>query len=142
MAPQVDFYILSDERQQAYWQFCCRLLQKIVQQQHDVHVYCADPQHAQHLNTMLWTFHDTSFVPHCVLEDTITLSPMVYISATDEAPKTSDVLLNLGETVPAMFQQFTRILEIVSPQHREQGRAHYRHYQEHHCLLESHKINA
>jgi DNA polymerase III subunit chi len=140
MPSQVSFYILQDERQPAYWQFCCRLLQKIYQQKSNVHVHCSDPQSAKQLNVYLWTFNDTSFIPHCFADDPMTITPMVRIGYAHHTPQTSEVLLNLSDTIPAFFQQFSRILEIVTPQARDQGRNHYRHYQQHHCQVETHKI--
>jgi len=141
MAIQVNFYSLGDTTQQLYWQFCCRLLQKVYQQKHDVYVHCAEQHSAQQLNIQLWTFNDISFIPHSFADVPITLSPMIYIGYSNQIPQTTDILLNLSPTVPDFFQHFSRVLEVVTPTTRDAGRQRYRQYQQQHCQLQTHQLD-
>lgn len=141
MPIQVDFYILNNQRQQDFWLFCCRLLQKVYLQKQSVYVHCADHNSAQQLNTQLWTFNDISFVPHSLNEFPTDLTPMVRIGYTQTTPTVTEILLNLSNAVPAFFQQFSRILEVITPETTTAGRERYRQYQQHHCELQTHKPN-
>ena len=143
MVTRVDFYILNDERQQAFWMFCCRLLQKIYLQKHNVYVHCANGEAAKQLDSQLWLFNDISFVPHRLQEGpAVELSPMITIGFNNTTPPVHEILLNLSDSVPDFAAQFSRILEVVAPQTSAAGREHYRYYQQQHYETHIHKTYA
>lgn len=142
MVARVDFYILNDERQQAFWMFCCRLLQKIYLQKHNVYVHCASSDTAKQLDNQLWLFNDISFVPHRLQDGPIVeLSPMITIGFNNTTPEVNEILLNLGDNVPDFAGQFSRILEIITPQASAAGRERYRYYQQQQYQVHIHKLN-
>ncbi len=140
--PTVDFYILNDDNPNAHWLFACRLLQKAYQQQHQVYVHTTNTQDSEKINDLLWTFSDTSFVPHRLLDTNSTSTPIV-IGQSPTAPANYEILLNLSKDIPNYYDQFKRILEIVpaEPTLKSQSRQHFQFYKDHNCEVSSHKIS-
>lgn len=85
------------------------------------------------LDRMLWSVSPQDFVAHCFYdadEDQLAVSPVV-LSAELGATPHQDVLLNLGAQVPAAFERFSRLIEVVSStdeQDRGQARLRWKHY--------------
>lgn len=145
---RVDFYLLSEQTEQARWLFACRLCAKAYQKKHKIYIHMASETAAQEMDQLLWSYSEESFVPHSVIPSEVRdLHPkirsqsrrsLVTLGMTTEPP---DVLINLTPTVPDFFNQFARIIEIIpkEPTQIEQGRKHFRFYREQGCQLESHK---
>ena len=80
---------------------------------------------------LLWTFGDGSFVPH----DTVTAAdapcnaPVALTTGSLPADHT-DVLVNLGNGVPASFEKFSRVAEFLDarPEVRAAGRERFKIY--------------
>ena len=142
--PRIDFYLLADSGPASCASTACRIAEKAWLRGHRVHLHTASPGTARRLDDLLWTWRDESFVPHSVCE-------------TDEAPadvaitlgwgtlpgSTGDVLLNLdASSVPAGFERFTRVVEIVdaADSSRAAGRERFRRYREHGCELFTHRL--
>ncbi len=85
------------------------------------------------LDRMLWSVSPQDFVAHCfddADEDQLAVSPVVLSAELDATPH-QDVLLNLGAQVPAAFERFSRLIEVVSStdeQDRGQARLRWKHY--------------
>ena len=65
---------------------------------------------------MLWSFSPQDFVAHCFAdadEDQIAATPVVLASELRQVPH-HEVLLNLDSQVPAGFERFLRLIEVVS----------------------------
>jgi DNA polymerase-3 subunit chi len=95
--------------------YACRLLRKAVAQGAQVTV-TAPVAALRELDTTLWTFAQTEFLPHC-LEDApqsvLRSSPVVLCQDARSAPHHA-VLVNLGEEVPDGFERFERLIEVVA----------------------------
>ena len=59
----ISFYLFeqSPERQV---ESACRLCRKILRQPERIWLYASDPELQQQLDERLWSFDDTSFIPH------------------------------------------------------------------------------
>lgn len=104
--------------------YACRWLRKAVNLGARVVVF-GMPETVRSLDRALWTVSETEFLPHCL--DTadpqvIAHSPIVLASNLD-APVHRQVLFNLGERVPAGFEQFERVIEVVTQDETERLRA-------------------
>jgi DNA polymerase-3 subunit chi len=66
----------------------------------------------------------------------------VLIGTTAQAPRTPDLLINLGAPVPAWFAQCPRVVEIVAadPDRKTSGRQRYRAYREQGVPLRTHEV--
>lgn len=112
--------------------YACRLLRKAVGGGARV-IVRGDEALLRRLDQQLWTFSPLDFVPHCVGDSPAAVraaSPIVLQSDLQQAPH-HQVLLNLGDDVPAGFERFERLIEVVSLEDddRAGARERWRHYQ-------------
>ena len=142
---RIDFSILADAAPRSRALFACRLADKAYRMKHPVYIHAESEQQAAHMDDLLWTFSQGSFLPHA-LSDQITgdTSPIV-IGYTNELPAThTDVLINMASDVPLFFSHFERVAEIIdqSPEQKQIGRERYRFYRDRGYDLQSHNIAA
>lgn len=87
----------------------------------------------QALDRMMWALGPTDFVAHALVEgdpDVVAASP-VLLAANPVATVPREMLLNLGEQVPPGFDQFEKVVEVVSAsdEHdRQLARIRWRQY--------------
>lgn len=127
---RVDFYILPGADAAARETFCCRLTEKAYQQGHRVHVRTGGREQAESLNQRLWTFRAGSFVPHALTGEATAEDPVVL---GDDAPAAgADVLINMAPELPASWQGYERIAEIVNqePTVLANARSNYRQFRD------------
>lgn len=127
---RIDFYLLTSDAEDARWLLACRLLEKAYRQGHRVFVYCANITDAEHLDELLWTFKEDSFVPHHLQGEGPEPPPPIQIGYTNEPRGFDDILLNLAETIPPFYTRFQRVIEIVAAEDSAKAlsREHFRHY--------------
>ena len=141
---QVSFYTGVPER----LAYVCRLLRKAQQSGARVGV-CGPTALLKRLDAALWAIEPVEFVPHLNLSaGTVdeALKAATTILLTERAVELAhrEVLLNLGMEMPEGFDQFKRVLEVVS-QDAEQvqsGRRRYRLYEEFGASVSHHKVPA
>lgn len=125
--------------------YACRLLRKAAASAAQVLVTADAPTLAQ-LDLQLWTFSSTEFVPHCFDDAPAQVLDNSPIVLTQTAPENAAqaILLNLNATVPTGFEQFARILEIVSENDddKRQARSRWKQYAASGCHLSSHNTQA
>ena len=109
-----------------------RLLRKAVGQGAKV-VVTAESALLRELDASLWTFEALAFLPHCVAGDApasvLHASPIVLAESARDTPH-ANVLVNLGGAVPAGFERFERLIEVVSldEDDRRVARQRWKHY--------------
>ncbi len=111
--------------------YSCRLLRKAYASGAKVAV-TAEPEVLAALDMLLWGFSATEFVPHCTssaLPNTLAATPIVLVESLAECPH-HEVLVNLGQTIPAGFEGFERCIEMVAlpPEEVVAGRGRWKHY--------------
>ncbi|MGI9329247.1 MAG: DNA polymerase III subunit chi [Gammaproteobacteria bacterium] len=142
-ATRIDFYVLDDSSAEARLRFACRLAEKAVHLNNRVIALAADESVARHLDELLWTFRAESFVPHAVAEDAAAEALPVMISFGADAPQAQgDLLINLTPAVPACYESFARVAEIIdsSDECRQQGRTRFSFYRNNGLEPQTHKI--
>jgi DNA polymerase-3 subunit chi len=95
-------------------------------------VVIADSAVLLQLDRLLWTFSQLDFIPHARQSDdpkVVAASKVILSETTEHAPH-QQVLLNLGDTAPAGFEKFERLIEVVSLDEtdRQRARARWKHY--------------
>ncbi|MEJ6008029.1 DNA polymerase III subunit chi [Paucibacter sp. AS339] len=127
--------------------YLCRLLRKAQQSGARIGV-CGSPAVLQRLDLALWEFEASEFLPHLLLSEepadqalldatTILLTPNIASLPHRE------LLLNLGMEMPEGFDQFQRVLEVVSTE-AEQVQAGRRRYKQYEALghsVKHHKVS-
>ena len=112
--------------------YSCRLLRKAYLSGARIAVI-AEPAVLLELDQLLWRFSPSDFVPHAVLsadsDHDLALTP-VLLTETLAACGHQDVLVNLGQEVPAQFEGFERIIEVVGDDQNAvlAGRQRWKHY--------------
>lgn len=140
---QVDFYILAAQARDNRFGLACRLAEKAWRQGHRVLLHTANREEARHLDRLLWTYRDGSFIPHGHLGEADPALNPVLISAGDQDPaEEHDVLVNLAAEIPTFFSRFDRVAECVDHDEaaRKASRQRYRYYQQHGYPLQTHEI--
>lgn len=111
--------------------YACRLLRKAGASGARV-VVTGEPELLRELDVALWTFSPSEFVPHCdgtSPSPVQSRTPIVLTGAIESAPH-RQVLVNLGGAVPAGFERFERLIEVVTGDEddRQQARRRWKHY--------------
>lgn len=139
---QIDFYILEEKASGNRYMLACRLIEKIYHQGRRIFVHTQSEEESRHMDRLLWTFRQGSFVPHALLEKANPRATPVIIGCTEEAGDESDVLVNLALQVPNFFSRFERVAELID---REQqiklaGRQRFKFYRDRGYPLNTHQI--
>jgi DNA polymerase-3 subunit chi len=162
----VDFYVLPDTTGEARLAFACRIAEKAYTRAHRVYLHASSAAEAERLDALLWTFRDTSFVPHALAGTALPAASLPPVLIGHEDGHANDflaaemgtflispgeirnvpisVLINLGEDVPGFHDRFARVAEIVDADagRRHRSRERFRAYRAHGCLLETHRLPA
>lgn len=141
---RIDFYIIEKGSEQATDTFICRLAAKAWSQNNAVYMHTQDEQHSAKFDELLWTFSQTSFVPHQLAQADNKGETILLNHKTDAAiPTHHDVLINLHLEAPSFFSQFERVAEIITTDEKSKvkGRERYQFYRDRGYALETHKIS-
>jgi DNA polymerase-3 subunit chi len=112
--------------------YTCRLLRKATATGARLLVRSSADACAE-LDMALWSLGPTEFISHCnVLAADVVRSRSSVLLIDDEAALDSafPILVNLAEDVPEGFEQFQRVIEVVSTdeQDRNLARLRWKHY--------------
>ena len=147
---RVDFYVLKEGSCSDRFGLSCRLVERIYKSASDgakpprVLIFCPETQQARHLDRLLWSFREDSFLPHGLVGETDpTLTPIL-ISSDGRPDDEDQVLINLSPSVeaPAFFSRFERLCEPLDhePEIRQAGRKRYLYYRDCGYPLEYHSV--
>ena len=140
---RVDFYALTETSRGDRFLLTCRLAERIWRGDRlRVYVHTPDRSQAQHLDRLLWTFEEQSFLPHGLAGETDHALSPILIGHDGEPGEEDQVLINLSPEVPAFFASFERLCEPVDqePAVREAARARWRYYRDCGYQLDHHPI--
>lgn len=123
--------------------YALRLLRKAVSAGAWVTV-TGEPELLKQVDAALWTLAAHEFVPHCRAgAEPHLLAHTPLLLTTDPARQSrAEVLVNLGSGVPAGFERFARVIEMVSqdPEDRQAGRSRWKHYADRGYAIVRHDI--
>jgi DNA polymerase-3 subunit chi len=145
MPVRTDFYLLKQADEKSQLLTVCRIVEKAYLKFHQIFIYTQNESQSEILDKLLWTFHETSFIPHQPYEsdsNSQILPPILISHAALTSPPVQDILVNLNSVVPDFFKSFQRIIEVVpeEPTARANAREKYRFYREQACELHSHNL--
>ncbi|MDQ3270978.1 MAG: DNA polymerase III subunit chi [Pseudomonadota bacterium] len=124
-------------------EYGCRLLRKAWGSGARV-VVTGEAETLRRLDQLLWTFSPLEFVPHCKLDApaaTVAATP-VLLAADPGACPHHEVLVNLGQQVPAGFERFERFIELVTraDDDRAAARGRWKHYADRGYAMKRHDL--
>jgi DNA polymerase-3 subunit chi len=131
----VDFYVLAGSDPGARLRFACRLVEKAWLMRNCVRVQFDPGGELAAFDQMLWTFSDRSFVPHRRAGDSESipspaLAPVVLAENADADASDGGLVVNLAADVPAGYESYARIAEVIDSDagRRQRGRERFRFY--------------
>ncbi len=139
---RVDFYVLAEGGRGNRHVLACRVADKARRAGHRVVIHAPSPEEARHMDRLLWTFQEQSFVPHGLLGEADPACNPILIGDAAQATEEHDVLINLAREVPTFFSRFQRLAECVDNEQavREASRQRYRFYRDRGYPLQMHEI--
>ena len=146
MTERVDFYVLKSAAAQRRLAFVCRLTEKAYHRDLRIVIVNDTLADAQALDDLLWTFNERSFIPHqiCLDENSVDPATQVHLTLEPAIVPAADLLVNLCARLPAQWERYTRIAEIIDAdeERRRLGRERFKSYRELKVTLETHQLDA
>ncbi len=139
--PRIDFYKLNSQNSTSINRFCCQLTDKVVKMGHSVFIRTKDERETHLLDDMMWTYSDSSFLPHARQDDNADTDAPVIIGHR-ASPDTAYLLINLSDELPDSIHSYERIAEIINdaPDILHKGRLRYSSYKKDAYTLHYHEI--
>lgn len=140
---QVDFYVLDEKASGNRYTLACRLSEKIYHQGRRILIHTSSEEETRHMDRLLWTFRQGSFIPHGTEGDCDPKVTPIIIGHRAENEEEHDVLINLASEVPGFFSRFERVAELIDkePQVVAAGRDRFRFYRDRGYPLNKHDID-
>lgn len=137
----IDFHVWPEETRRQHDVRVCELVERAWQSGREIYIHCLDEDMARGFDELLWTFHDTSFVPHALAGTPEASQVKVVLGTSVAAPDGMDTLVNLHVEVPGFFSQFEQVLETTGhdPHTRQLARERYRFYKDRGYPLNTHQ---
>jgi DNA polymerase-3 subunit chi len=140
--PRIDFYVLPDQQENGRALLACRVTDKAYSLGHTVYLFTASEAQAAALDDLLWIFRQDSFIPHERYPLVGADGSPVLIGTASPAEVNAQVLINFTLTLPAGFERFERVVELVDqqPEVLAKSRERFKQYRDHGCTPESHRL--
>lgn len=129
----IDFYILSAQQDEQRLDFACRLIEKAYRSRCKVYVHLNNEAEAKAFDELLWSFRDSSFIPHGLISsESLEENCPIHLGYAELQPPNFDVMVNLANEIPSTVARYKRVLEVVIQQDDvlSATRNHYRYYKE------------
>lgn len=142
---RIDFYILDDNTDAARFRIAARIAEKAHGRAQHVYINAETPAECTRLDETLWTYSQSSFLPHRVIEsppDELLPEPVLIGNNVEVGVEPWQVLINLADQVPEFFSRYERVAEIIDANgdRRAHGRARYKYYRDRGYELSTHKV--
>lgn len=140
MNTRADFYILQHGSLDAKWLLSCQIAEKALKNGLKTFIQTSNSADAQHLDDLLWSFRDTSFVPHALIGSDNSPAPILIGEKADT--HRFDALINVSDKAIDNASEYSRIFEIVANDASSQqlARDRFKTYRGHEFELHTHKI--
>ena len=137
---RVDLYVVKSAGGDARLSVAARLTEKALGRGHKIFINCESETQLLALNTLLWDFKPSSFIPHALAAED---ENEHVVLGFNQVPNThNDVLINLALAPPRYFARFERVAEVVTQDPNSLGalRDAWRHYRDKGYPLSKHEL--
>ena len=141
--PRIDFYILENRSPNGRFRLACRIVEKAYLKNNNIYLLANNAEDSGTLDDLLWTFSQSSFVPH-QLETSEKLVKCPVIIGTELLQQNGiDVLVSVADDPIKDFNTYPRIAEIVGIEtsEKELSRNRFRYYRENGINPNTYHIN-
>ncbi len=109
---EISFYVGKNNTLRGRLLLACRLVEKARERNLHVHIHTDGFNTTKQMDELLWTWNETSFIPHTSLitKDT---QEAVTIANDHEPIKNCDYLINLSNRRPDFFSRYEKMAEII-----------------------------
>lgn len=123
----VHFYHDAEDRVAA----ACHFAAKAWKAGRQVAVAAAHPAERQRIDQWLWTADPLAFIPHVASSSPLAAQTPIQLGAPGDVWPHGDVLIHLGQDIPAEADRFAMVVEVVgrSEEERIPARQRWRAYQ-------------
>ena len=135
---RIDFYILPDVDSESKFRFACRLAHRAIADGGQAHVRTASVEDTAALDALMWTYPEGRFLPHTTAYED---EALVRIGHEEPPPHPDELLINLGDDIPAYFDRYQRVCEVVPGPERAAGRTRYSQYRRRGYPLHHHELD-
>lgn len=141
---RVDFYVLDDGDAARFARFVCRLTEKAFTGGLRIFIRTPIADEQRRLDDMLWTFRQGSFIPHAIAATSPAQAEPVLIGDELAFNQNYDVVVNLADNIPAHYERFNRIAEVVrsDASSKETARQRFRVYRDAGLEIFSHNVES
>ena len=141
MPCRVDFYVSTSAQSEERLTLACRVVEKAYKSGQSVYLYCQNPEQMSEMDQRLWTFSQSSFVPHALKQDRDELTP-VTLGCDSPTTDFGSIVVSLAEAPVRAFTDFSRVAEIVGTEEheRQSARERYKFYRESGVEPSTHKV--
>lgn len=145
----VNFYVSKEEGLEPRLAIVYRLVTMALKRNLSVHIHTDNAKSSMLVDDLLWKKERSSFIPHCVIDETDAAIPTekiskkeVTISHTFEPMKDCDYLINFSGERPSFFSRFEKLAEIIdsSEEILAAGRKRYVFYRDRGYALQYHQL--
>lgn len=139
---KIDFYVGKTNSLQARLMLACKIVAKAYQQRLPTYIHTDAAATSSRLDELLWTFSDTSFIPHALVQANVAQPENVLIGHDYEPMENCGLLINLSNEIPAFFSRFERLAEIIDQEEPVllAGRKRYQFYRDRGYNLDYHQL--
>lgn len=140
---RVDFYILPDDDEERRQVYLCRLVDKAWRMGNRVWIHLPGDGRAEALDERLWTFSDSSFLPHERADGGASSNDCPVIIGDGEPDSARQLLVNEDTEVPSFFSRFERVAEVINQdtESKSRGRTRYAFYRDRGYELHHHEVS-
>ena len=106
-------------------------------------VYAPDQPVADSVDRLLWTRDQLSFIPHCRADSPLAAETTILIADKLDKVAQTERLMNLSSEIPAAYQRFQSLIEVVGQEdeERQAARERVRFYKEQGCDVRYFDLN-
>ena len=141
-AVRIDFYVLEANATDGRLRLACKIIDRAYRSGHSVYLWTRDDQESDLLDDLLWTFSQTSFIPH--VRNNGNAGPTVPVRIDHHPPQSgaAEVVVSVADQPVEDYSNFVRIAEVVGFDEieKQSGRSRFKFYRDQGLELETHRI--
>ena len=141
-AVRIDFYVLEANATDGRFRLACKIIDRAYRSGYSVYLWTRDDQESGLLDDLLWSFSQTSFIPH--VRNNGNAGPTAPVCIDHHPPQSgvAEVVVSVADQPVEDYSNFVRIAEVVGFDEIEKrsGRSRFKFYRNQGLELETHRI--